>query len=78
MDKKKQEDQQVFFMINVMNYCVNNFGPGPKCIPFNVLINFQKCLMPVYIIWLMIKFNNFSDAMFYYLSLHGSYGKLYR
>jgi len=73
MDKKKQEEQ-VFFLINVMNYCVNSFGPGPKCIPFNVLINFQKCMMPLYIIGLMFYFKNFSNSMFWYLSLHGSYG----
>lgn len=31
--------------------------------------------MPFYIIGLMFYFDNFSDAMFYYLILHGSYGK---
>lgn len=30
--------------------------------------------MPVYIIALMMYFNNYSDAMFHYLILHGTYG----
>jgi len=40
----------------------------------NVNINLQKCLMPFYIMGLMLYFSNYSDAMFHYLLLHGSYG----
>ena len=57
-----------------MNYLLYDL-PGPKLIKFNWAINMQKCLMPFYIIGLMFYFDNFSDAMFYYLILHGSYGK---
>ena len=31
-------------------------------------------MMPFYIIGLILYYDNFSDAMFYYLILHGSYG----
>lgn len=48
--------------------------PGPKCIPMNYSVNLQKGGMSLYIVGLMIYFNNFSNAMFYYLILHGSYG----
>lgn len=50
--------------------------PGPKVIKFNWSINLQKCMMPFYIVGLMFYYDNFSDAMFYYLILHGSYGNI--
>jgi protein-S-isoprenylcysteine O-methyltransferase Ste14 len=62
------------FILWLLNVCMNDLGPGPKFIPMNVNINLQKCLMTFYIIGLMVHFNNFSDAMFHYLLLHGSYG----
>ena len=34
-------------------------------------------MMPFYIIGLMFYYDNFSDAMFYYLILHGSYGVMW-
>lgn len=33
--------------------------------------------MTFYIVGLMMHFNNYSEAMFHYLLLHGSYGKHY-
>jgi hypothetical protein len=54
---------------------MNDLGPGPKCIPMNVNINMQKGLMTFYILGLMVYFENYSQAMFHYLLLHGSYGK---
>ena len=61
-------------MIRLVNNCMLNLGPGPKVIPMNLNINMQKCLMTFYIMGLMIYFKNFSEAMFHYLLLHGSYG----
>jgi len=66
--------EEEFFMLKFMNYMLYEL-PGPKIIKFNHSINLQKCLMPFYIIFLMLYYNNFSDAMFYYFILHGSYGK---
>ena len=51
-----------------------NAGPGPRFLPMNVNVNLQKGLMTFYIIGLMIYFQNYSQAMFHYLLLHGSYG----
>ena len=56
-----------------MNYLVFE-TPGPKVIKYNMSINLQKFMMPFYITGLMFYYDNFSDAMFYYLILHGSYG----
>lgn len=44
------------FILWLLNHCMNNLGPGPKCIPMNVNINMQKALMTFYILGLMIYF----------------------
>jgi hypothetical protein len=69
--------EKEFFLLRFMNYMLYEIPAGPKVIKFNWAVNFQKCLMPFYITGLMIYYNNFSDAMFYYLILHGSYGKFF-
>ena len=40
-------------------------------------INFQKGLMPLYCLGLMVYFNNFSRGAWLYFTLHGSYGVLW-
>ncbi len=52
-----------------------DFGPGPKIVPLNQVVNLQKCGMAFYVTGLMLYFQNFSLAMFNYLLLHGTYGK---
>jgi hypothetical protein len=47
-------------MLGLINHLMNNFGPGPKFIPMNININLQKGMMSIYVIALMIYFQNFS------------------
>ena len=77
MPESDSSAEKEFFLIRFMNYMLYEIPAGPKVIKFNWAVNFQKCLMPFYITGLMIYYNNFSDAMFFYLILHGSYGKFF-
>jgi len=40
-------------------------------------VDFQKGGMPVYLLALMVYFNNFSLGAWMYMTLHGSYGLLW-
>lgn len=51
--------------------------PGPKCLKLHAVINLQKVGMPIYLVGLMLYFNNFSDVMCLYSVMHGSYGLLW-
>ena len=77
MPESDSSVEKEFFLLRFMNYMLYEIPAGPKVIKFNWAVNFQKCLMPFYITGLMIYYNNFSDAMFFYLILHGSYGKFF-
>eukprot|EP00356_Strombidium_inclinatum_P011200 CAMPEP_0170499586 /NCGR_PEP_ID=MMETSP0208-20121228/31865_1 /TAXON_ID=197538 /ORGANISM="Strombidium inclinatum, Strain S3" /LENGTH=65 /DNA_ID=CAMNT_0010777199 /DNA_START=162 /DNA_END=359 /DNA_ORIENTATION=- len=48
--------------------------PGPAFIPLHVVVNLQKVSMPFYLAALMLYYRNFSDTMWLYAVMHGSYG----
>lgn len=58
-----------------MQWLMYDFGPGPKMVPLSWSVNLQKGGMSLYILFLMMHFQNYSNAMIAYLFLHGSYGK---
>lgn len=43
-------------MLWFLNYVMSGFMGGPKIFPMNININLQKCMMPFYVIGLMIYF----------------------
>jgi protein-S-isoprenylcysteine O-methyltransferase Ste14 len=51
-----------------------NFPPGPNCIPWYVVINFQKGLTLPFVLALMAYFDNYSASSYFYAAAHGSYG----
>ncbi len=51
--------------------------PGPKNIPLHLVVNIQKVGMPLYLIFLIWYFQNFSHPMMTYSVLHGTYGILW-
>ena len=51
--------------------------PGPKFIPLNWLINIHKAGCWIFVLLMMIYFDNFSLGAWIYLVLHGSYGILW-
>ena len=58
----------------ILNFLVEDLPPGPKFVPFNWVINFQKCGMPLFCLSLMIYYQNFTLGSWIYFALHGSYG----
>lgn len=59
------------------NYISTNIPPGPKLIKIKKIINLQKGGTFLYVLGLMIYFNNYNKAAYTYLSLHGTYGMLW-
>ena len=51
--------------------------PGPELIPVYYTVNFAKGTMMLYLLALMVYFDNFSVGAWIYLGLHGSYGVLW-
>jgi hypothetical protein len=52
-------------------------GPGGRWIKYSWFVDLQKGGMPIYLIALMIYFDNWSIGMWIYFCLHGSYGALW-
>lgn len=50
---------------------------GPKIIPLRYIINAFKGLTFLWVIFLMLYFQNFSKGMYVYLFMHGTYGFLW-
>ena len=59
------------------DYLSSSIPPSSITVPFNIVINCQKGLTGIYVIFLMYYFNNFSLTPYIYLSLHGTYGILW-
>ena len=76
-EKPTTLSEKPHFLGWLMQTMMLNCGPGPNLIPMNWGVNLQKGGMSFYIIFLMIYFQNYSDAMLTYLFLHGSYGKAF-
>ena len=55
----------------------NDFPPGPKCIPWYVVINIQKGGTLPYVLFLMMSFDNWSPSACFYAAAHGSYGLIW-
>ena len=59
------------------DYLAYSLPPGPPLIPVYYTVNFAKGTMIIYLIALMLYFQNFSVGAWVYLGLHGSYGILW-
>lgn len=59
---------------NVIYRATGGFPGGPKIIPMAWVINLHKGLSGLFIILLMVFYNNYSISAWVYLLLHGSYG----
>ncbi|NVJ61388.1 MAG: DUF1295 domain-containing protein [Gammaproteobacteria bacterium] len=55
-------------------YLSHDFLGGPKHLKFAHVINFQKGLTGLWVLGLMVYFQNYSIQSWIYLALHGSYG----
>lgn len=71
-------------MVNFLDEFANFLNPetspityGPKFIPMNYIINFQKAGTLFFGLLLMIIYNNFTTGAWVYLALHGSYGMVW-
>ena len=53
---------------------LRDFPPGPRFIPWYVVVNLQKGLTLPFVFFLMSHFNNYSPAAYFYAAAHGSYG----
>jgi protein-S-isoprenylcysteine O-methyltransferase Ste14 len=64
--------------VEVLGYAMDiiesRIPPGPRFIPMNWVINFQKFGCWIFVLTLMIIYNNYSIGAWIYLVLHGSYG----
>jgi hypothetical protein len=61
-------------MRRITDHLVQDFGGGPRPWKFAWVINFQKCGTFFLLGFLMWYYQNFSDAAWVYLAMHGSYG----
>ena len=52
-------------------------GPGPRCVPFNLMLNIGKALIPIILFGMMCHYDNFTFATYLYLAMHGTYGVLW-
>lgn len=59
---------------NMADHLTTDFLGGPKPWKLSWVINFQKAGTFIFVLALMLYFQNFSTAAFLYLALHGSYG----
>jgi len=57
-----------------MSYLQEKLPPGPAFIPMNWIINTQKFGCWIFVLILMIYFDNYSTGCWIYIALHGSYG----
>lgn len=48
--------------------------PGPPCIPMYYIVNFNKGTMMIYLLGLMVYYDNWSLGAWIYVALHGNYG----
>lgn len=71
---KESEDKFTTHLASFRDYIYTDLLGGPKLLPLRYVINFFKCLTFVWVIGLMIYFQNTSKGMYLYLFLHGSYG----
>ncbi|KAL4491851.1 hypothetical protein ABPG72_006106 [Tetrahymena utriculariae] len=58
-------------------YLIEDFIGGPKLLQMNWIINLTKGLTPLFVVFLMYYYQNFSLGAYCYLILHGSYGILW-
>ncbi|CDW86579.1 duf1295 domain containing protein [Stylonychia lemnae] len=73
-EQNQTSTQDIHILQWLMDHLMFEIGPGPKVMKLSYLVNFQKAGMCFYVLSLMFCFNNFSEAMWSYLLLHGSYG----
>lgn len=64
-------------LYNFYDFVIFSCPPGPKFLHNGWVINLQKCLMPIYCVFLMVHFQNFSAPMVFYSVLHGTYGLIW-
>jgi len=62
------------WLCQTADWILYELPPGKPILPFRITVNFAKAAMPLFIFGLMVYYNNFSTAAWWYLCLHGSYG----
>ena len=58
----------------VTHWLTHDLGGGPRPFRFRDVINLQKAGTPVFLVALMVAYQNFDARAWMYLALHGSYG----
>ena len=62
------------FLTWLMDFLVYELPPGPACIPLYFIVNLNKGTMMIYLLGLMIYYDNWSLGAWIYVALHGNYG----
>ncbi|CDW85208.1 duf1295 domain containing protein [Stylonychia lemnae] len=74
LSKKPKHHYLVTFLLEFLDWFFFNMPPGPKIVKVSFVVNSQKVLMPIYLIFLIKYYENYSDQMILYSIMHGSYG----
>ena len=61
----------------LMEWGLYSVPPGPRLLPVRYNVNFFKGTMPLYLISMMVYFDNYSLGAYLYLALHGMYGLIW-
>lgn len=64
-------------MGNLKDYLSIDLLGGPKILKMRDIVNLFKGATPLFVIYLMYVYQNFSLGSYLYLALHGSYGILW-
>ncbi len=59
---------------SLTRYLSQDIGGGPRLVKLNHVINMQKGGTFLFVLLMMVLFQNFSTEMWVYLALHGTYG----
>ncbi len=64
-------------ILRLLHWGMYEVPPGPKFVTVSTVVNIQKVGMPIYLLGLVLYFQNFSQPMLTYSVMHGSYGILW-
>ena len=76
--KQKYHENDLLGLLPILNdFLAYDLPPGAPFIPVYYTVNFAKGTMLLYLLVLMVFFDNYSRGAWVYLGLHGSYGVLW-
>merc|ERR1711907_892927 len=73
-ENKRSMSKVLEIALSINTFIANTCPPGPRCLPWYLIINFQKGGTLPYCILLMHLYDNWSMPCLLYPGMHGSYG----